>query len=479
MRTVKLTASLFAVAACLALGAAQAGALTFTPPAHYRVGVHPADLATGDLNGDGLPDVAVAVAGSDSTAGDGAVAILLATGNGRFAPPVRVPAGEAPRSIALADLNGDGALDVATAGAEYGAGTAVGSVAVLLGRGDGSFVLEGAYPVSDSLFDVAVGDLTGDGACDVVTGGVLGPALLAGDGAGGLLPESRLPADGQCCSVVVEDFDRDGHLDLAATRYEWDEYEGFAVLLSDGAGGFLPQRAYQTWLEPNSIAAGDLNGDGLPDLVSLASLEGTGEVQGFLGDGLGVLIRASGTRVDPRLHRSFGFAGLAVGDLSGDGCVDVVTTGIEESRPPGPPLIYVLRGHHEGVYFTPETVPAGRRAIEVVLDDFNRDKRLDFATADYEAGSVSVRIKGTLPTLGGLSPARGRVGAVVTITGRQFRKYRGTGEVKFAGVPVTSYLSWSNTTIKVRVPAGTRMGIVNVTVTSIVGKSGAKKFLRL
>ena len=479
MRAIKLTASLFAVAVCLALGAAQAGALTFTPPAHYRVGIHPADLATGDLNGDGLPDIAVAVAGSDSVVGDGSVAILLATGNGRFAPPVRVPAGEAPRSIALGDLNGDGALDVVTAGAVEDAGSTADSVGVLLGRGDGTFVLEGAYPVSDSLFDVAVGDLTGDGAADVLTGGALGPALLAGDGAGGLLPESRLPANGQCFSVVVEDFDRDGHLDLAATRFEWDDYEGFAVLLSDGAGAFLPQEVYQGYLEPNSIAAGDLNGDRLPDLVSLENLDGTGVVQGYLGDGLGVLVRASRTHVDPRLRRSFDFAGLAVGDLTGDGCADVVTTGIEESRPPGPPLIYVLRGHHDGVYFTPETLPAGRRAIEVVLDDFNRDKRLDFATADYEAGSVSVRIKGTLPTLAALSPARGRVGGVVTITGRQFRKHRGSGEVRFGGVPVTSYVSWSNTAIRVRVPAGTRKGTVNVTVTSIIGKSGAKKFVRL
>ena len=140
-----------------------------------------------------------------------------------------------------------------------------------------------------------------------------------------------------------------------------DEYEGFAVLLSDGAGGFLPQTVYQTWLVPNSIATGDLNGDGLPDLVSLASLEDTGEVIGVLGEGLGVLIRASGTRVDPCLLRGFSFTGLAVGDLSGDGCVDVVTTGIEESNPPGPPPIYALRGHDDGAYLTPVTLPAGTR----------------------------------------------------------------------------------------------------------------------
>ena len=68
---------------------------------------------------------------------------------------------------------------------------------------------------------------------------------------------------------------------------------------------------------------------------------------------------------------------------------------------------------------------------------------------------------------------------MVTLSGRLFRKYRGTGEVKFGGVPVTTYLSWSNTAIKVRVPEGTRKGAVNVTVTSIIGKSGAKTFLRL
>jgi hypothetical protein len=470
MSVVKFTASLFAAVVCLALAAAQAGALTFTPAAHYRVGSHPADLASGDLNGDGLPDIAVAVAGSES------VGILLAAGNGRFAPAVRVPAGHAPRSIALGDLNGDGALDVVTAA--YG--DADGSVSVLLGRGDGSLVLTGTYPTADRGLDVAVGDLSGDDVSDVVTGGDLGPALLAGDGAGGLLPPLRLPADGQCSSVALEDFDLDGHLDLAATRHEWDEYEGFAVLLSDGAGGFSPQTVHQAWLEPNSIAAGDLNADRLPDLVSLENLEGTGVVQGFLGDGLGTLIQASRSRVDPRLHRSFSYAGLAVGDLSGDGYEDVVTTGIEDSRPPGPPLIYILCGHGpEGSYFTRVTLPAERRAIAVVLDDFNGDGKSDFATADDRAGSVSVRIKGTLPRLTALSPSRGRVGDMVTLRGRLFRKYRGTGEVRFGGVPVTKYLSWSNTVIKVRVPAGTRKGAVNVTVTSIIGRSGAKTFLRL
>ncbi len=113
------------------------------------------------------------------------------------------------------------------------------------------------------------------------------------------------------------------------------------------------------------------------------------------------------------------------------------------------------------------------------MDDFNGDRKDDFATSDYEGGSVSVRIKGTLPVLESVSPLRGRIGGVVTLTGRRFHQRRGTGVVRFAGVAATSYLRWSDGEIKVRVPEGTPKRSVSVTVTSIVGKSRARSFLRL
>jgi hypothetical protein len=473
MGAVKIAASILAACACLAYGAAQAGALTFTPPIHYRVGGQPGALVNGDLNADGLPDLVAPGAEGDS------LAILLAAGNGRFAVPVLVPIGQQLDAVTLGDLDGDGALDiVATASESYDA-----SVLVLLGRGDGTFVLQGMYPIDLPAQDVAVGDVTGDGHADVVAGAYGGPHVLAGDGTGGLLSPVLVQTDGWCMSVVLEDFDRDGHLDMAATRYEWDEFDGFAVLLSDGAGGFLPPRDYRGSLEMSRLATCDLNYDGIPDLLSLEHQEGSAELHGFLGDGLGILIPALGMSVDGWTDADLGGqnAPFALGDIDHRNGMDVVTAGIkfgpDGTHEHGQKLFYILYGQGDGVWFTRGTMAAGRDPAEIVLDDFNADGKDDLATADWEEGSVSVRIKGTLPTLLGVSPGSGKAGAVVTLTGRHFLKYRRTGEVRFGGVPATDYVSWSNTAIRVRVPAGAPKRLVNVTVTSIIGKSKARQFV--
>ena len=176
---------------------------------------------------------------------------------------------------------------------------------------------------------------------------------------------------------------------------------------------------------------------------------------------------------------NFAFSNMAVGDIDHDGRTDLVTAArrLVSGGHYVTPVLAILYGQSDGVYFTHGTMPAGRMPGAIVLDDLNGDGKDDLATADYETGSVSVRIKGTLPTLTRVSPVSGKAGQVVTLTGGHFLKYRRTGEVRFGGVPVTTYVSWSNTAIKVRVPVGTPKRLVNVTVTSIIGRSKAKPFL--
>jgi hypothetical protein len=466
------------IAGCLvtalpAVTAASAAALSFAPPVHYGLGGRPADVASADLNGDGLPDL-VASAGSG-------IDILLGGDLGRFAPAKRIPLGHRPGAIAVADFDRNDTQDVVTANAD-------GTVSVLLGDGKGSFVAAGTFPTGASPSDIVVGDLTGDGVNDVATAdaGGDGLSILRGDGAGALLPPLDLPVGEACTSLVAGDFDLDGTLDLAFSRYVWDDYGGFGVLLGDGAGGFSPPATYEINADSGirGLVVADLNGDLKSDLITMDGSEGWVDIRAYLASGMGGFIDACTTTVSRNLDAS----GLAAGDLNRDGRDDVVTTGhspgyVTSSSgrtvtvPPGPPRIYVLLSHtHDGVFFEPTSFPAGRLPGEVIVADFNRDGRPDLATTDVESKSLSVRMNGQLPVLTGVSPAQGRIGDIVTLTGSHFGK---RGAVQFGSKTAGAAVSWSASKIKVRVPRGAAKGSVKVTVTTLIGRSAGKTFLRL
>jgi len=465
MSLLRIAVALILLSAPPLLVPAAAAALSFAPPMHYALGGAPADLATADVNEDGLPDL-VASAGDD-------LAVLLGGGLGLFEPATLTPLEHPPGAVALADVDGDDTIDVVTASAD-------GTVLILLGDGTGAFALGGAFPTGTSPSDVVVGDLTADGVPDVATADGDGLSILVGDGAGGLYAPLHLPVGDGCRRVVAGDLDLDGALDLAFTRNSWGDYSGFGVLLGDGAGGFSPMVTYTTWLEPGDLALGDLNSDCLPDLVATDHLEGDAEVSVFLGDGTGVLTAASRTIFSHDLDAS----GLAVADLNRDGRDDVVSTGCRPGYvidgvtvPPGPPRIYVmLASSQDGVLLAPTSFLAGRVPGEVLAADLNGDRRPDLATTDVDTESLSVRMNGVLPRLITLRPRLAHIGDVVTLTGRRFGH---GGVVYFGGTPATDYLRWSEFRIMVRVPEGTAAGSLEVTVRTIIGRSAPKAFTRL
>jgi Bacterial Ig-like domain (group 3)/FG-GAP-like repeat/FG-GAP repeat len=358
-------------------------------------------IAVADLNGDGHPDVVVTGFSSPASL----IGVMMGNGDGTFAAPTTYSTGGTiAYSVAIADVNGDGFLDLIVANQYASDSSSEGSVGVLLGNGDGTFQPVFTYDSGGKRAQwVAVADVNGDKHPDIiVTNGCAGEcqstrnglvSVLLNDGKGSFLP-ARNYSDGASAlgmpeSIAVGDFNGDGHPDIVVSNQCADtacSTGSLGVLLNKGDGTFRAPVQYSSggYFYGQAVAVADMNGDGKLDLIvgnwcfnsTVCSGFQTGAVSVLLGNGDGTF-QAPVTSIG-----GMGVAAsLAVGDVNGDGHPDVLVTGGY--------VVDVLLGNGDGTLQTPVGYSGTNGIASVAIADLNGDGRPDLLSADDYA-SVSV-----------------------------------------------------------------------------------------
>jgi hypothetical protein len=335
------------------------------PLGHATLGAMDAAVS-GDWNGDGKLDLA----GSNR---DGSVSVLFGFGDGSFEGSAEYGSGlevllaqDGQTSIVAGDLNADGRLDLVVGSREAS------SLGVLLGKDNGTFASGVTYAVEGNARALALGDFDGNGIVDIAAASRAGAlSVLLGKGNGTFGSKIATSTGDSPKSIAVADFNHDGRLDVVTVG----DLE-LAVMLGDGAGSFVKGQAYRSHLTHNSVMIDDFDADGQADLAlggtCSPSFYKDTRIEILLGRGDGTFLGSVKYEMGPNC-----FEQIAVGDVNGDGAVDVTSSPVSS-----------LLSKGDGSFLPSQISSKTSRGNLLGLGDWNGDGKLDLAAGSDHWVSV-------------------------------------------------------------------------------------------
>lgn len=408
---------------------------TFAPGVTYGVDdsnvptVGDVDMTVGDLNLDGALDLAISNLERDQ------VGVLLGRGDGTFRGGFSLPAGSHAHAVASADFDEDGHADLLAVGdPDHITAGDPGNARVFIGDGTGGFSVGGDSPVAISPTTIVIEDFDSDDNLDVAVAGQGGQwvSILLGDGLGSFAPEIPVSVGGNPTPLVSADFNEDGIPDLLVTTIfpipmtlqlllgvgdgtftsglsltdiDWpliaEDFDNdgnmdflttnsadtsLRLFFGDGTGSFVEMTS-SIVATHSPMGAGDLNSDGIADLLVYSPVNGNPydlmAVRLGFGDGTFGPELSFSSEIRAGGH----FQGFV--DLDGDQILDLVLMDLDRE------LIRFFPGVGDGSFLPSREYLAGQNPdpFGSAIADFNEDGRLDIATPNFFVRTVTVLLQ--------------------------------------------------------------------------------------